>query len=112
MPWTTPCRAVAMSFLSVCFLGVHSQTDTANQSQEVMHSDQTLRTSTRLVVVDVVATDSNGQVISDMKADDLKILEDGKQQKISSFTFHPPGKTDTVASIPLPANVVTNAPSF
>ena len=67
MPWTTPCRAVAMSFLSLCFLGAHSQTDTANQSQEVMHSDQTLRTNTRLVVVDVVATDSNGQVISDMQ---------------------------------------------
>jgi VWFA-related protein len=62
--------------------------------------------------VDVVAVDSRGQVISDMKADDLKILEDGRQQKISSFTFHPPGKTDAITSTPLPANVVTNAPSF
>ena len=101
--------------LSLCLLtlsgSIPLQAGSA-QSQDVVHSDQTLRTNTRLVVVDVVATDSNGKVISDMKADDLKILEDGKQQKISSFTFHPPGKTDTVASIPLPANVVTNAPSF
>jgi VWFA-related protein len=82
------------------------------QSQDVLHSDQTLRTNTRLVVVDVVATDNSGQVISDMKPDDLKLLEDGKRQQISSFTFHPPGKTDTIASISLPANVVTNAPSF
>ena len=30
-----------------------------------MHSDQTLRTNTRLVVVDVVATDSKGQPVPD-----------------------------------------------
>lgn len=111
MRWTMLCRALALSLLALFFLGAFSQTNTTN-SQDVMHSDQTLRTNTRLVVVDVVATNSSGQVISDLQADDLKILEDGKQQKISSFTFHPPEKTDAVATIQLPANVVTNAPSF
>jgi len=40
------------------------------------------------------------------------MLEDGKAQKISNFTFHPPGKTEVVLNSHLPANVVTNAPSF
>jgi VWFA-related protein len=119
MRWTMPCRTLALSCVALCFPGVYSQSNTADQpvasqqpASDTSQSPLTLRTSTRLVVVDVVATDSRGQVISDMKADDLKILEDGRQQKVSSFTFHPPGKTDAITSTPLPANVVTNAPSF
>ncbi|MGZ7103641.1 MAG: VWA domain-containing protein, partial [Candidatus Angelobacter sp.] len=84
----------------------------ADQPQDVLHSDQVLRTNTRLVVVDVVATDSRGQSIGDLKSGDLTMLEDGKAQKVSSFTFHPPGKTILNVSSHLPANVVTNAPAF
>jgi VWFA-related protein len=88
-----------------------SQT-TPDQSQEVLRSDQVLRTNTRLVVVDVVATDNRGQLIGDLKPGDLAVLEDGKAQKVSSFTFHPPGKMEVVISSHLPTNVVTNAPVF
>jgi VWFA-related protein len=119
MRWTMPCRTLTLSFIVLCFPGAYSQSNTPDQpvasqqpASDTHQSPTTLRTNTRLVVVDVVAVDSRGQVISDMKADDLKILEDGKTQKISTFTFHPPGKTDAIASTPLPANVVTNAPSF
>jgi VWFA-related protein len=94
-------------------LATQSSSQTASeQSQEVLHSDQTLRTNTRLVVVDVVATDNRGELIGDLKADDVTMLEDGKAQKISSFTFHPPVKTEVAVSSHLPANVVTNAPAF
>ncbi len=113
MRWTTPLRALALSFLALYFSGAHSQADTANQSQDVMHSDQTLRTNTRLVLVDVVATDSKGQPVPDLKASDLTVLEDGKPQKISGFNFE---RSDAslarVAQIQLPPSVVTNAPKF
>ena len=111
MRWTPSGRVLALSLIALFFLSTYSQT-ASSQQQDVLHSDQTLRTNTRLVVVDVVATDNSGRVISDIQADDLKLLEDGTQQKISSFTFHPPGKTDVVSSISLPPNVVTNAPAF
>jgi VWFA-related protein len=111
MRWTPSGRVLALSLITLFFLSTYSQT-ASSQQQDVLHSDQTLRTNTRLVVVDVVATDNSGRVISDIQADDLKLLEDGTQQKISSFTFHPPGKTDVVSSISLPPNVVTNAPAF
>lgn len=119
MRWTMPCRTLTLSFIVLCFPGAYSQSNTPDQpvasqqpASDTYQSTTTLRTNTRLVVVDVVATDSRGQVIADLKADELKLLEDGKTQKISNFTFHPPGKTDAIASTPLPANVVTNAPSF
>jgi VWFA-related protein len=89
-----------------------SQT-TADQPQEVMHSDQTLRTNTRLVVVDVVATDNKGQPVTDLTPADFTLLEDGKPQKISGFNFeHPGGAPAPTAPAQLPPSVVTNAPKF
>src|SRR5512140_2630167 len=113
MPWTTPSRAGALSFLAFCFLGAYSQPNSANQPQDVMHSDQTLRTNTRLVVVDVVATDGKGQPVPDLKAEDFTLLEDGKPQKISGFNFeHSGASLAQAAQIQLPPSVVTNAPKF
>jgi VWFA-related protein len=89
-----------------------SQT-TADQPQDVLHSDQTLRTNTRLVVVDVVAIDSKGQPVSDLKPADFTLLEDGKPQKISGFNFeHPGGAPAPTAQAQLPPSVVSNAPKF
>jgi VWFA-related protein len=66
-----------------------------------------------LVVVDVVATDSKGQPVPDLKASDFTVLEDGKPQKISGFNFEHSGAGLTrTAQIQLPPSVVTNAPTF
>ena len=86
-----PCIAFALSLIVSFFPGAHSQTSTANQPQNVIQSNQTLRTNTRLVVVDVVATDSKGQPVPDLKASDFTVLEDGKPQKISGFNFEHSG---------------------
>jgi VWFA-related protein len=89
-----------------------TQPSSSNESQ-VLHSDQTLRTNTRLVLVDVVATDSKGQRVPDLKASDLTVLEDGKPQKISAFNFERSDASSArVAQIQLPPSVVTNAPKF
>jgi VWFA-related protein len=113
MRWTTLLRALTFSLLALFFLSIYSQTNSSNQPQDVMHSDQTLRTNTRLVVVDVVATDSKGQPVTDLKAGDFTVLEDGKPQKISGFNFeHPGGAPAQLVKINLPPSVVTNAPTF
>src|SRR6476646_4868818 len=113
MRWTPPCRSLALPLIALSFLGAYSQTNASNQPQDVMHSDQTLRTNTRLVVVDVVATDSKGQPVPDLKASDFTVLEDGKPQKISGFNFERSGASLTqTAQIQLPPSVVTNAPTF
>jgi VWFA-related protein len=108
-----PCIVLALSLIVSFFPGTHSQTSTANQPQNVIQSNQTLRTNTRLVVVDVVATDSKGQPVPDLKASDFTLLEDGKPQKISGFNFeHSDASSARVAQIQLPPSVVTNAPKF
>src|SRR5712691_3244789 len=49
-----------------------------------------IRAYTRMVVVDVIATDAKGHAIHDLKNEDLKVFEDGKEQKIRAFAFHQP----------------------
>lgn len=60
-------------------------------------SPTVLRTNTRLVVVDVVATDNKGNPIPDLKAEDFTVLEDGKPQRISAFSFKQHNKATQVA---------------
>jgi VWFA-related protein len=66
----------------------------------------TLRANTRLVVVDVVVTSKKGQAVSDLKADDFTIEENGKKQKVSVFV--PP--TNRIAPASPPPGILSNHP--
>lgn len=76
-------------------------------------SSLVVRATTRLVQVDVVATNSSGQPIRDLSASDFSILEDGKPQKVSFFTrYRAADETRPAPSPQLPPQVVTNKPEF
>src|SRR5690349_11745643 len=70
-----------------------------------------LRSTTRLVVVDVVATDSNGHPVGDLGIDDFALLEDNQPQKIRGFSFR---QTSALNEVQQPANpkVFSNAPRY
>src|SRR5579862_2230016 len=53
------------------------------------NSDTTIRITVNLVQVDAVVTDSKGKHIPDLKAEDFEILQDGKPQKITHFSYIP-----------------------
>lgn len=84
----------------------------SSSQSDVYQSQTRLKTSTRLVVVDVVATDKQGEPIPNLNADDFTILENGVPQKISNFSFQRTGQAKPAAMPQLAPNVVTNAPSF
>jgi VWFA-related protein len=48
----------------------------------------TFRTSTRVVVEDVVVTDSHGIAVHGLTAEDFSITEDGQLQQVNGFSFH------------------------
>lgn len=69
-----------------------------------------VRVSSRLVLVDAVVTDKSGQRITDLKKDDFTLLENGKPQKLSAFSFEVP---ETPSPKPaLPPNIYTNRPEY
>src|SRR5215469_3480040 len=73
-----------------------------------------LKARTRLVIVDVLAHDKKGQIVTDLQASDFKLREDGKEQKISVFAFQHPGAVpvQSAESESLALNVFRNAPRF
>jgi len=69
----------------------------------------TIRANTRFVVVDVVVTDKKGQPVPALKPENFTIEENGKKQKIATFT--PPGATQS-AQQQLPPGVLSNKPEY
>ena len=77
----------------------------AASSAPVFHADS------RLVVVDVVVTDKHGQPVTDLKAEDFALTEDGKPQQIKVFEPHvPEAQPKAAPKIDLPPNQYTNFP--
>jgi VWFA-related protein len=99
--------------LSLVFLLLTAGMLRAQQAQpEIYKSPETLKSKTRLVIVDVVATDSHGQPATGLTAEDFKVLENGAPQRISNFSFQHPGERPAAPGRALPPNVVSNAPVF
>jgi VWFA-related protein len=69
-----------------------------------------VRVTTRLVLVDVVVTDSSGRPVTDLKSSDFDVRENGKTQKVVAFAFQPPPKAGNGGYKPLSLapGVVTN----
>jgi VWFA-related protein len=57
------------------------------QQPKPQSDDEVVRISTNLVQVDSVITDSKGKQVTDLRADEVQILEDGKPQKITNFSY-------------------------
>ena len=81
----------------------------------VYESATVLKSITRLVVVDVVATNKNGAV-TDLQRDDFTVFEDGKEQKVRVFNFQQPrtNANGGAAIVPpkLPENVYSNVARY
>ncbi len=76
-------------------------------------STPVIRTTTRLVQVDVVITDSKGQPVTGLKAGDFTVLQDGKPQQLKVFEAHVPRAPEpkvTKSAPLLPPNTYTNLP--
>ncbi|MBI4907918.1 MAG: VWA domain-containing protein [Acidobacteria bacterium] len=59
----------------------------AGQQPAQNPNQEPIRITVNLVQVDAVVTDSKGKLVPNLKAEDFEILQDGKSQKIRSFSF-------------------------
>src|SRR6266576_512320 len=60
--------------------------DTAKQNQPNIEEQDVVRITTNLVQVDVVVT-KDGKLVTDLRPEDFEILEDGKPQAITNFSY-------------------------
>ena len=74
--------ALALGLLVPTLAGQQPQTPApADDDEEVV------RITTNLVQVDAVVTDRDGRHVTDLRPEEFEILEEGKRQEITSFSY-------------------------
>src|SRR3954453_10223005 len=83
------CTALlAATVLMSCAIGVCQQT--------APPPDLSIRTTTRVVLVDAIVTDASAQPVGELSAFDFTVLKDGKPQKIAFFSFESAARQQAV----------------
>jgi VWFA-related protein len=70
-----------------------------------------IKAESRIVVVDIVVTDRQGQSVPGLAKDDFQISEDRDPQIVTSFEEHKGVAPDEMKLPPMPSNVFTNFPT-
>lgn len=95
---------------------VSKPSDTAAEQQANPATAQVdvFKVKSRLVVVDVVVRDKKGAAVTDLKKENFKVTENGKEQPISVFSFQRPGEGQAPPpqNAKLPPNVFKNRAKF
>lgn len=60
-----------------------------NPAPQSSDEDEVVRITTNLIQVDAVVTDKNDKPVTDLRAEDFEILENGKEQEITNFSYVP-----------------------
>jgi VWFA-related protein len=83
-------RALGISILLLVFGDAVAQNSGSKfpNSEEQSVSATSLKATTRLVLIDVVVTDSSGSPVTDLKGSDFELLEKGRIQQIRVFSYH------------------------
>src|ERR1043165_6424030 len=82
--------ALALSLLSSAFAQQRrqQQQQSATPSSSTSAQDEeVVKITTNLVQVDVIVTDKQGRVVTDLQPSDFQIFEDGNPQPITNFSF-------------------------
>ena len=85
---------------------LNSQTASPAKSQPA----PTFESNVRVVLLDVVVTDSKGNPVTGLTQDDFRVLEDRKPQKLASFKEHKGALFVKDKLPPMPKNTYTNYP--
>lgn len=84
------------------------------QQRQDVQAEDILRITTELVQTDVVVTDRDDQIISDLKLSDFEVFENGKKQELQFMEFisvNEPGRSEGSANVPRIAGVDTTVPT-
>src|SRR5258708_1421056 len=98
LSFARPIMKTPPPFLSGPLLCLVTALAPARAQQAPATQAPTIHTQSRIVIVDVVVTDSKGKPVHDLKQPDFKLLEDNQPQTIRHFDEHaaaPPGTQPT-----------------
>ena len=102
-----------LSAASLLFLSGICLSQSREQGPPVSAAVQspTIKVESRIVVVDVVVTDKQGQSVPGIRKDDFHVSEDGGAQIVTSFEEHKGAAPNEMKLPPMPPNVFSNFPT-
>src|SRR5262252_1107046 len=101
------CLSLAVTFiLLLAVISVRSQ----DQKSSNPNQDEVIKVTANLVNLDVIVKDKKGKPITDLKAEDFSVSENGTPQKIEFFDSTLTTGEATVSGGELSAQTVTRAP--
>ncbi len=83
----------------------------SDPAQETPATAPAIKVESRIVLVDVVVTDPQGQAVPGLRKENFQVTEDGAAQSISSFEEHQGAQPAETKLPPLPPNVFSNFPT-
>lgn len=99
--------ALALSIFLLSVPGsLAAQASTASDASSANPQPQTIRSSTRLVQLSVIALDGKGEPLTGLKKEDFTVLDEGQPQNISFFSCGTPPPASRPPA--LPPNYFTN----
>jgi hypothetical protein len=105
-----------MRRISVVAIGVLLAGSIAGHAQEPAPATPTFRAGTTLVDFNIVAVDRGGKPVTDLRRDEITILEDEQNRDVAFFQFEgaatSPAASGPAASVPLPAGTFTNRTEY
>src|ERR1043165_9596655 len=75
----------AATFVIAAFTSVTAQQPSPSPARPAQ--DEVIRVTTNLVQADVIVTDKSGRQVTDLRPEDFEVLEDGKLQTLSHFSY-------------------------
>lgn len=111
----SPCLSRHIGLLPVTYALLFLSSPSPSQSQSGTSPETvtpTIRSTVRMVLVDVVVTNGKDEPVKGLTKDQFQILEDGKPQTMASFEEHAgmPDVPELSRMAKLPPNVFSNAP--
>jgi VWFA-related protein len=73
--------------------------------QNAADNEEVVRITTNLVQVDAVVTDKSGKLVTDLRPEEIEILEDDRPQKVTNFSFV---STESGTAQPAAVNLVAS----
>src|SRR5882672_1403159 len=59
----------------------------ANRQRPTPNDEDVVRITTNLVQIDAVVTDKSGKPVTDLRPEEIRILEDGRAQTVTNFSY-------------------------
>ena len=81
-----PRLVLSLIFATCISVAATGQTPTPTPKSLSSDEGQVIKVDSRLVVVPVAVTDANGQAVQGLKADDFRIAEEGRPQKVDNVS--------------------------